>query len=958
MKKSGLDILLICVLSILTSTVAANYAPRPHVDQTIYDQRLPGQLVMVGDEKKIVWYNNADDGEWYWFSIRASNDMVSDVNYVWPVADGDPNSVLATDGAGILFWGAFDANSIIYDSNDGFQLPDKTPGSVMFANTDGFPLWEDNPHLFYDDANDYFGVGLNTPNNTIQVLDLINFYDSNETTMVGRDTNQGDIGTGNSFFGYKAGERNTIGSGTEYLGHVIVNNTYVDMLDTDFALVEQRTYTGGTASAQCVTMTNDGQMAVGHVLGIDYWDADGNRDNTWFVPDGGWTLMDLVGSVRFTSDDAYLFAIQYRLTGFTALYKFEVSTGDEVFGIYPFGGHWESMTLDSSDNVYAATSTDVRKYSTTDGSLLATYTDMDNVGHDIIIDEDNDRIYAVGYGTFADHYQIAASDWSTPGNYAGWTLGDWTKWLSGVTYDSDGNVYAVGSRTQNGVGGAWASVYKFDSDLTLIDSYDTGGNVVYCWWDGDGNLVVRAIAATNELYVLNTDLELQETYSYTDTAYRWSEGMRWQQTYNFKGSYNTYAGDYTGYGDSGGNEAYYSSAGGYKSNYSNSSGYSNAFWGALTAYDLTTGYELAALGRSALENATTANRGLAAGPYAGANITTASRFALLGPFAGSRQTTTDGVFAVDAYDRYSAANEQSKSILFGHIDSDEANQWLNINADVNLPIINLSDLTASRIVATDASKTLASVTDLTSWIAGTANEIDVSDDGDGTLTIGIIDPLKHEKGGVEADISGYGGLVGINGGTTLDVDELSELLTAMSDVTKFFTDDDIVGPATDPDIDASGELGIDTDGANEPNDVILRTADTGGDTQYALANVIRSIQGTIIKPQDLDNSTRDAYPIWENSTGMSFVITKIRMWSDTDDTTLNVETYDSDWDNNATVDAIEIATDGTANFYTEETTITAATITNGSLIVLDFDDTDAPGWVKYNIMGYFNADVD
>ena len=169
---------------------------------------------------------------------------------------------------------------------------------------------------------------------------------------------------------------------------------------------------------------------------------------------------------------------------------------------------------------------------------------------------------------------------------------------------------------------------------------------------------------------------------------------------------------------------------------------------------------------------------------------------------------------------------------------------------------------------------------------------------------------------------------------------------------------DMATTGTDPDVDASGELAVDTDGANEPNDVVLRTADTGGDTQYALAQVLKSIQGTVITPNDLADATRDALPIWENNTGMTFVITMIRAWSDTDDTTLNVETYDSAWANNATVDALEIASDGTANFYVEETTITAGTIAAGSLIVLDFDDTDDPGWVKFNIMGYFNADVD
>ena len=49
--------------------------------------------------------------------------------------------------------------------------------------------------------------------------------------------------------------------------------------------------------------------------------------------------------------------------------------------------------------------------------------------------------------------------------------------------------------------------------------------------------------------------------------------------------------------------------------------------------------------------------------------------------------------------------------------------------------LTLNNATATRILATDASKQAASVASLTSWIAGTANEIAVNDDGDGTVTI-------------------------------------------------------------------------------------------------------------------------------------------------------------------------------------------------------------------------------
>ena len=60
---------------------------------------------------------------------------------------------------------------------------------------------------------------------------------------------------------------------------------------------------------------------------------------------------------------------------------------------------------------------------------------------------------------------------------------------------------------------------------------------------------------------------------------------------------------------------------------------------------------------------------------------------------------------------------------------------------------------------------------------------------------------------------------------------------------------------------------------------------------------------------------------------------------------------------NATVDAINIQTDGTGCFYQTETSITAPTIAANSIIWLDFDDTDTPTWVKVSISGYYLGDV-
>lgn len=155
--------------------------------------------------------------------------------------------------------------------------------------------------------------------------------------------------------------------------------------------------------------------------------------------------------------------------------------------------------------------------------------------------------------------------------------------------------------------------------------------------------------------------------------------------------------------------------------------------------------------------------------------------------------------------------------------------------------------------------------------------------------------------------------------------------------------------ANDPDISTEGHLSWDANGD------WLRGYD--GTNQVAVARKIEAIQCTVVLPNDLADSERDAFWVWSNESGMSFIVTGWKAWSDTDDTTLNIEEIDADGANNATVDAVEIATNGTGLFTGADTSITGATIENGHLLVLDFDDTDTPGQVKITIYGYFNADV-
>lgn len=80
--------------------------------------------------------------------------------------------------------------------------------------------------------------------------------------------------------------------------------------------------------------------------------------------------------------------------------------------------------------------------------------------------------------------------------------------------------------------------------------------------------------------------------------------------------------------------------------------------------------------------------------------------------------------------------------------------------------VRVSALTASRLVRSSAFDDLGSVTDLTAWLAGTANEIDIADDGDGTVTIGITDPFVTNVLVVGSNIPSSGSDTGTAGTIT------------------------------------------------------------------------------------------------------------------------------------------------------------------------------------------------
>jgi hypothetical protein len=155
----------------------------------------------------------------------------------------------------------------------------------------------------------------------------------------------------------------------------------------------------------------------------------------------------------------------------------------------------------------------------------------------------------------------------------------------------------------------------------------------------------------------------------------------------------------------------------------------------------------------------------------------------------------------------------------------------------------------------------------------------------------------------------------------------------------------------------SAQISFDTDGANETGDETGRGYD--GANQFMTWRKLKCFQWTVIAPNDLADAVRDACPVWSNETGMTFTVTKVESWSGTDDSEYNLEEEDADGANNSTITAVDVDTNGTGLFYDTVTSMTGtATVEANHIILVDFDDTDTPTWVKGTVCGWFNADVD
>jgi len=91
--------------------------------------------------------------------------------------------------------------------------------------------------------------------------------------------------------------------------------------------------------------------------------------------------------------------------------------------------------------------------------------------------------------------------------------------------------------------------------------------------------------------------------------------------------------------------------------------------------------------------------------------------------------------------------------------------------------ILLTGLSASRLVATAVDKSFVSVTDLSSWVAGTANQVAVANDGDGTITLSTPQDMHTEASPTFAGLTLVNTVTGFSIDNTLAGDSNSAVPT-------------------------------------------------------------------------------------------------------------------------------------------------------------------------------------
>lgn len=292
--------------------------------------------------------------------------------------------------------------------------------------------------------------------------------------------------------------------------------------DPNYTQITQEAIGG---SGLCSTMDVDGDT--GNIVGgsapndegnyLTFWDIDLTRDSDKFTPSDGWgnpatnSRWIACTAVRFSADGNYVYALGYSVNLYYHMYKFNLSTGIDEWIYTRLYMTSYAMYVDADGNAYYAKTTGGMEYVDADGNFDESQRVRGTrLVNDIWVDEARDKWYMAG----DDNLSKKVLAYIEPSDYWGTNTVYFTLNTEGAFWcvTSDGDyIYAAGSRTASGVGGANATVYKFELDLTLVDSYDTVDNATYLAFNADGNIVVRTVGTTTQV-ILDKDLDLVDTF--------------------------------------------------------------------------------------------------------------------------------------------------------------------------------------------------------------------------------------------------------------------------------------------------------------------------------------------------------------------------------------------------------------------------------------------------------------
>lgn len=96
--------------------------------------------------------------------LKAPAALVGNTVYTLPPVDGSSGDVLQTDGGGAMSWVPASSGTAI-----GGAITGGTDGSVLFISPSNV-LAQDNANFYWDNTNNFLGIGLNTPAVPLHVL--------------------------------------------------------------------------------------------------------------------------------------------------------------------------------------------------------------------------------------------------------------------------------------------------------------------------------------------------------------------------------------------------------------------------------------------------------------------------------------------------------------------------------------------------------------------------------------------------------------------------------------------------------------------------------------------------------------------------------------------------------------------------------------------------------------------